>query len=43
MFWNFISSLPVKRGWSLSILVGIISNILAMEIGWSDVGSGGIS
>ena len=28
---------------SLSILIGTISNILVMEIGWSDVGSGGIS
>jgi hypothetical protein len=41
MFWNFISSLPVKRGGSLSFLVGTISNVLAMEIGWIDVGSGG--
>jgi hypothetical protein len=40
MFWNFISSLPVKRGWSLLFLVGTISNVLAMEIGWTDVGSG---
>ena len=39
MFWNFISSLPVKRGESLSFLVGTISNV--MEIGWTDVGSGG--
>jgi hypothetical protein len=38
---NFISSLPVKRGWFLSFLVGTISNILVMEIGWTDVGSGG--
>jgi hypothetical protein len=41
MFRNFISSLPVKRGWSLSFLVGKISNILAMEIGWTDVGEWG--
>ena len=41
MFWNFISSLPVKRGGSLLFLVGTISNVLAMEIGWTDVGSGG--
>jgi hypothetical protein len=41
MFWNFIGSLPVKRGWSLSFLVGTISNVLVMEIGWTDVGSGG--
>ena len=39
MFWNFISSLPVKRGGSLSFLVGTISNVLVMEIGWTDVGS----
>ena len=41
MFWNFISSLPVKRGGSLSFLVGTISNVLVMEIGWTDVGSEG--
>jgi hypothetical protein len=41
MFWKFIGSLPVKRGGSLSFLVGTISNVLAMEIGWTDVGSGG--
>ena len=41
MFWNFISILPVKRGGSLSFLVGTISNVLVMEIGWTDVGSGG--
>jgi hypothetical protein len=41
MFWNFISSLPVKRGGPLSFLVGTISNVMAMEIGWTDVGSGG--
>jgi hypothetical protein len=28
MFWNFISSLPVKRGGSLSFLVRTISNVL---------------
>jgi hypothetical protein len=39
-FWNFISSLPVKKGGSLSFLVGTIS-VLVMEIGWTDVGSGG--
>ena len=37
MFWNFITSLPVKRGGSLSFLVGTISNVLVMEIGWTDV------
>jgi hypothetical protein len=41
MFWNFISSLPVKRGGSLSFLVGTISNVLVMEIGWTYVGRGG--
>jgi hypothetical protein len=41
MFRNFISSLPVKRGGSLSFLVGTISNVLVMEIGWTDVGSRG--
>ena len=41
MFWNFISSLPVKRGRSLSFLVGTIRNVLVMEIGWTDVESGG--
>ena len=41
MFWNFINSLPVKRGGSLSFLIGTISNVLVMEIGWTDVGSGG--
>jgi hypothetical protein len=40
-FWNFISSLPVKRGASLSFLVVTISNVLIMEIGWTDVGNGG--
>jgi hypothetical protein len=32
----------VKRGGSLSFLVGTISNVLVMEIpvGWTDVGSG---
>jgi hypothetical protein len=32
----------VKRGGSLSFLVGTISNVLVMEIGWTDVGSGGV-
>jgi hypothetical protein len=41
MLWNFISSLPVNRGGSLSFLVGTISNVLVMEIGWTDVGSRG--
>jgi hypothetical protein len=30
----------VKRGGSLSFLVGTISNVLVMEIGWIDVGNG---
>jgi hypothetical protein len=30
----------MKRGGSLSCLVGTISNVLVMEIGWTDVGSG---
>jgi hypothetical protein len=33
--------IPVKRGGSLSFLVGTISNVLVMEIGWIDVGSRG--
>jgi hypothetical protein len=40
MFWNFISSLPVKRGGPLLFLIRTISNVLFMEIGWTDVGSG---
>jgi hypothetical protein len=31
----------VKRGGSLSFLVGTIRNVLVMETGWTDVGSGG--
>ena len=31
----------MKRGGSLSFLIGTISNVLAMKIGWTDVGSGG--
>ena len=31
----------MKRGGSLSFLVGTVSNVLVMEIGWTDVGSGG--
>ena len=31
----------MKRGGSLSFLVGTISNVLVMEIGWTDVGSRG--
>jgi hypothetical protein len=32
-----------NRGGSLSFLVGTISNVLVMEIGRTDLGSGGIS
>jgi ATP-dependent protease HslVU (ClpYQ) peptidase subunit len=32
----------IIRGGSLSFLVGTIGNVLDMEIGWTDVGSGGI-
>jgi hypothetical protein len=42
MFWNFISILPVKKRGLLSFLVGTISNVLVMEIGWTDAGSGGV-
>ena len=31
----------MKRGVSLSFMVGTIGNGLVMEIGWTDVGSGG--
>ena len=31
----------MKRGGFLSFLVGTTSNVLVMEIGWTDVGSGG--
>ena len=31
----------MKSGGSLSFLVGTISNVLVMEIGWTDMGSGG--
>jgi hypothetical protein len=41
--FRHISSLPVKRGESLSFLVGTISNILVMEIGGQMWGVGGIS
>jgi hypothetical protein len=32
-----------NRGGSLSFLVGTISNVLVMKIGWTDVGSGGVA
>jgi hypothetical protein len=41
LFLIFISSLLVKREGSLSFLVRTISNVLVMEIGWTDVRSGG--
>ena len=31
-----------NRVGSLSFLLGTISNVLVMEIGWTDVGSGGV-
>jgi hypothetical protein len=31
-----------NRGGSLAFLVGTIINVLVMEIGWTDVGSGGV-
>jgi hypothetical protein len=31
----------VKRGGFLSFLIGTISNVLVIEIGWTDVGSVG--
>jgi hypothetical protein len=39
MLWNLTGSLLVKRGGSLSFLVGRISDVLVMEIGWTDVWS----
>ena len=40
---KFYQQHTVKRGGSLSFLVGTITtcNVLVMEIGWTDVGSGG--
>ena len=40
-FYQQLTKLPVKRGGSLSFLVGTISCVLVMEIGWADVGSRG--
>jgi hypothetical protein len=37
------TKLSYNIGWSISFLVGTISNVLVMEIGWTDVGAGGIS
>jgi hypothetical protein len=39
ILFSAISS-PVKRVGFLSFLGGTISNVLVMEIGWTDVGSG---
>jgi hypothetical protein len=39
MSYDNLSS--VSQNGSLSFLVGTISNVLVMEIGWTDVGSGG--
>jgi hypothetical protein len=41
MFWNFISSFRWREEGVPFILVGTISNVLVMKIGWTDVGSGG--
>ena len=38
---KFYLHLLVKRGGSLSFLIGTISNVLVMEIDWTYVGSGG--
>jgi hypothetical protein len=38
---KFYQQLTGERGGSFSFLVGTISNVLVMEIGWTDVGSGG--
>jgi hypothetical protein len=38
---KFYQQLTAYRGGSHSFLVGTIRNVLVMEIGWTDVGSGG--
>jgi hypothetical protein len=38
---SVLQSSVTRRGGSLSFLVGTISNVLVMEIGWTDVGSRG--
>ena len=38
---KFYQQLTGEERGSLSFLVGTISNVLVMEIGWTDVGSGG--
>ena len=38
---KFYQQLTGEERGSLSFLVGTISNVLVMEIGWIDVGSGG--
>jgi hypothetical protein len=40
---KFYQQLTGEERGSLSFLVGTISNVLVMEIGWTDLGSGGIS
>jgi len=40
---KFYQQLTGEERGSLSFLVGTISNVLVMEIGWTDMGSGGIS
>jgi hypothetical protein len=43
MSYDNLSSVSQNVFEILSFLVGAISNVLVMEIGWTDVGSGGIS
>jgi hypothetical protein len=38
---KFYQQLTGEERRALSFLVGTISNVLVMEIGWTDVGSGG--
>ena len=38
---KFYQQLTAKRVGSLSFLVGTMSNVWVVEIGWTDVGSGG--
>jgi hypothetical protein len=38
---KFYQQLTAKRVGSLSFLVGTMSNVLVLEIAWTDVGSGG--
>ena len=39
--FKFYQQLTGEERRAPSFLVGIISNVLVMEIGWTDVGSGG--